>query len=171
MQIERLDPKPEFDMIYFLEMSGLNRIDQEMLDALEGGWEDWMHRVQAFRIAPEKAKKGEGYLLVFLPEAVEQAVEAAWEDSPQHGEAFHNLAITLVMASAQNLMPELLEACAPLPKPSKPMQAAFDEVGVHWNPQIDKLDRQYALFTLMPYQGGCELCSQSASCPNSTLAQ
>ncbi len=171
MKIERLEPKPEFDIMYFLELSGLNRVDQDLLDAMESGWEDWLDRVQAFRIAPEKAKKGEGYLLVYLPESVEQAVEAAWEASPQQGETFHNLAITLVMASAQNLMPELLESCAPLPKPSKAMQEAFAQVGVHWNPQIDKLDRQYALFTLMPYSGGCELCTQSASCPNSTLTQ
>jgi hypothetical protein len=171
MKIERLAPKPEFDLIFFLEMSGLNRIEQDLLDAMESGWTDWLDRVQAFCIAPEKAKKGDGYLLVYLPESVEQAVEAAWETSPQHGEAFHNLAITLVMASAQNLMPELLESCAPLPKPSKAMQESFEKVGVVWNPQIDKLDRQYALFTLMPYKGGCELCTQSASCPNSTLAQ
>lgn len=171
MQTERLEPKPEFDIMYFLELSGLNRIEHELLDALEGGWTDWMDRVQAFRIAPEKAKKGQGYLLVYLPQSVEQAVEAAWEIAPEHGEAFHNLAVTLVMASAQNLLPELLESCAPLPKPSKVMQATFTELGVTWNPQINKLDREYALFTLMPYQGGCEICSQSRTCPNSTLAR
>lgn len=169
MQIERLEPKPEFDLIYFLEMSGLSRIEQDLLDALEAGWNDWLDQVQAFRIAPDKAGKGQGYLLVFLPEAVEQAVEAAWEQSPEHGEAFNNLAVSLVMAASQNLLPELLEQCAPLPKPSRAMQEAFAEVGVRWNPQIDKLDRQFALFTLMPYQGGCERCSQSGSCPNSTL--
>lgn len=171
MQIESLHPNPEFDIIYFLEMSGLNRIEQNMLDALESAWNDWLDRVQAFRIAPEKARKGEGYLLVFLPEAVEQAVETAWETSPQHGEAFNNLAVTLVMAAAQNLLPELLESCAPLPKPSRAMQDAFEKVGVRWNPQIDKLDRQFALFTFMPYQGGCEVCTQSGSCPNSTLGE
>jgi hypothetical protein len=171
MKIEPVEVKPEFDIMYFLDMSGQTRIEGELMDRMEEAWTDWLDRVFAFRIAPEKAKKGEGYLLVYLAQSVEEAVEAAWEVSPTQGETFHNLAVTLVMASAQSVIPELLDSCAPLPKPGKAVQEAFRQAGVEWNPQIAKLNREYALFTLMPYRGGCELCFQSSSCPNSTLGQ
>jgi hypothetical protein len=175
MLTEPVEARPGFDLIYYMDLGGHNRIEAEVLEPLEAAWEAWQPYVHAFRLVPENVRRNaggeeEGFLLVFLDEEVESAVEDAWAVSPERGESFHNLAVAMVMLAAQCVMPELAEVCAPLPKPGEAAKAAFAEVGMPWNEAISSAGRQYALFTFMPYRGGCELCVQSATCPNSTLA-
>ena len=97
-------------------------------------------------------------------------MEEAWQTSQADGMFFHNLAITLVMSAAQSLIPEMEDgACAPLPRPGEEVLEFFKARGLEWNQSINAINRQYAVYTPMPYRGGCELCMQSDSCPNSTL--
>lgn len=160
---------PEFDLMYFLEVCGETRIQHDLMGKLEAAWMDWKDRLHAYKLVPSTAQDGEGFLLVYLTEGVENAVEEAWQDSPDSGMFFHNLAITLVMSAAQSLVPEMAEGCAPLPRPGEAVLEIFEEMGLEWNPTISALNRQYAVYTPMPYRGGCELCLQSETCPNSTL--
>ena len=170
---------PEFDIMQYLEICGDRRIEHDRLERLEAAWNDWKDRLKSFKLvqgeAPEGKdglKKAEGFLLIHLTEGVEDAVEDAWAVSEEEGAAFHNLAVTLVMAAAQSVIPEMLQgACAPLTRPGEAVQAAFKELDLEWQPLTGSLNRSYALFTPHPYRGGCEVCFQKNSCPQSTLKQ
>ncbi len=168
--IEVISAKPEFDLMYYLDVCGSSRIEHELLEKIEAAWKDWKDRLHVYRITPSHAKKGEGFLLVFLSQSVEDAVEEAWQVSPSEGMSFHNLGITLVMSAAQSLVPEVADkGCAPLPRPGREVLEAFEKLGLGWNEETRTADRQYAVFTHMPYAGGCEICCLSRTCPNSTL--
>lgn len=171
LQVNPVRPTPEFDFMYFMEICGESRIEQEMLEKLQAAWADWKDRLHAFKLVPSTAKnEEEGFLLIYLTEGVENAVEDAWQESQAAGMYFHNLAITMVMTAAQSLVPEMAQgACAPLPRPGKEVLEFFEARGMEWNENIAALDRQYAVYTPMPYRGGCEICMQSGTCPNSTL--
>lgn len=172
LTITPVRPEPEFDFMYFMEVCGESRIDQDVLDSLETAWKDWKDRLHAFKLVPSTSRDDEGFLLIYLTEGVEDAVEEAWQDSQAQGMFFHNLAITLVMSAAQSLIPEMAEgACAPLPRPGAEVLEFIVSRGLEWNETIGALNRQYAVYTPMPYRGGCEICMQSDSCPNSTLRE
>ena len=168
--IETINAKPEFDLMYYLGVCGTNRIEHELLERIEAAWKDWKDRLHVYKIKPSHAKKDEGFVLIFLNKSVEEAVEDAWEKSPSEGMSFHNLGITMVMSAAQSLVPEVMEkGCAPLPRPGSEVLAAFEKLGLEWNKETKSANRQYAVFTHMPHAGGCEICSLSDTCPNSTL--
>ena len=170
LQVKPVRPEPEFDFMYFMEICGESRIDQETMEKLEAAWRDWTDRLHAFKLVPSTATGDDGFLLIYLTEGVEDAVEDAWQVSQSEGMYFHNLAITMVMSAAQSLIPEMMEgACAPLPRPGQEVQEFFEARGLEWNESIGALNRQYAVYTPMPYRGGCEVCMQSGTCPNSTL--
>ncbi|WP_461211154.1 hypothetical protein [Desulfocurvus sp. DL9XJH121] len=169
LQVTPVHPEPEFDFMYFLEVCGESRVDQDVLERLGAAWDDWKDRMHAFKLTPSSSTNDDGFLLVYLSEGVENAVEEAWQRSPEDGMFFHNLAITLVMSAAQSLIPEMEGACAPLPRPGAEVQEFLAARGLEWNQNIGALNRQYAVYTPMPYRGGCELCMQSDTCPNSTL--
>lgn len=169
LKVTSVQTKPEFDVMYYLQVCGESRIEQGLLEELEAAWEDWSDRVSAYTLIPSSAKNDEGFLFLYLSEYVEGKVEEAWQVSPANGMAFHNLAITLVMISAQSVIPELMENCTPLPRPMKEVLDFFEKEGLEWNAQIGSLNRQYAVYTPFPFRGGCELCMQSDTCPNSTL--
>jgi hypothetical protein len=163
-KVEKLQANPDFDIFYYLEINQTKRMDQGMLEKLEKHWAEWRTKVNAYKLTPSFAKKDEGYLLVFLDEEVEQAVDAIAESGEQDPDSFHNLAITLVMSAAASIIPEIAEqGCAPLPKPAVEVQDKAEDLGFFWR-EDNSANRRYALFTHHPYVGGCGACSQSDSC-------
>ncbi len=171
LRVTPLTPKPEFDVIYFMEICGETRVEHALLEKLENAWTDWQDRLHAYKLQPTGMQDEEGFLFIYLTEGVEDMVEEAWQKSQSEGMFFHNLAITLVMSAAQSLIPEMLTGCAPLPKPGQEVLSFFTKRGLEWNPATGSLDRQYAVYTPLPYRGGCEICMQSSTCPNSTTRQ
>lgn len=166
--INPLDPKPEFDMMYFLEIAGESRIDQEIMEEFEPFWDKWASEsLKAFELVNPD---GEGkFVFIYLDEDAENAIEGIWQDSPTHGLLFHGLAITMVMSTAQGFVPELADGkCAPLPRPGEGVFGAFEELGLSWNEE-GTVSRKYAVLTPYPYTGGCEVCYLSETCPKSTL--
>ena len=62
------------------------------------------------------------------------------------------------MQTAAGFIPEVAQGgCAPLPRPSKDIRRAFEKLGLEWNEE-GTVNRQYAVFTPMPYAGGCKVC-------------
>jgi len=166
--IKKLQPQPEFDFMYYMEVAGESRVDQELMSEFGPFWDRWaVENLNAYELTNTE---GEGsFLLIYLDEEAESNIEGIWQDSPTHGLLFHALAITMVMSSAQGFVPELQDGkCAPLPLPGDGVLGAFEELGLTWN-QEGTINRKYAVLTPYPYTGGCEVCYLSESCPKSTV--
>lgn len=170
MRLETIRPTPEFDLEYYMEISGLTRIEQDLMDLLLASWERWTGELKAYRMEPTRPGAEDGFLLIYLDEATEALVQKAFEEAPHHGFAFHNLAITLVLSAGQSLMPELAGACMPMPTPTREARKKFKKLGLEWNDQ-GSLNRSYALFTPYPYRGGCEVCHSCDTCPSSQMME
>jgi hypothetical protein len=159
---EKLDVTPGFDMLHYMEIADLPRMEQEEADRLAARFGEWTPALRAYRFDLGRRK---GYVLIFLEKNVEDEVEAAWQISPSDGFSLHNLAIALVMGAAAQVVPEVADGgCAPLPRPDRDMLRQFKILDLEWNPS-GTVNRQYAVFTPMPYAGGCPVCMLQESCP------
>ena len=161
---EKLDVTPGFDMLHYMEIAGVPRMEEEESARLGERFAQWLPHLRAYRFDLGRRK---GYALIFLDEKVEQEVEAAWQISPSDGFSLHNLGIALVMGAAAQVVPEVADGgCAPLPRPDRDMLRQFKILDLEWNP-AGTVNRQYAVFTPMPYAGGCGVCMLRDSCPKS----
>jgi len=168
IKAQALKPEPEFDMEYYLALTGETRIDHGLLEKLERHWNAWLPHMRAYKLAPGGDTRASGHLIAWLDAPVEEAVEELWQTSPFDGMAAHNLAICLVMQTAAGFIPQVAQGgCAPLTRPSRDLRRAFDKLGLEWNEE-GTVNRQYAVFTPMPYAGGCKVCFLKESCPKST---
>lgn len=169
MTARAMKANPHFDLIYYMELAGQSRVEQSLLAQLQERWNRWRDQhLKVRKLLPEFASGDKGYLLVWLDKAVEDEIEEDWQTSPKLGMAAHNLAICLVMASAQSLVPEMMAgACAPLPRPDKAMRSQLKRLGLEWHSE-GRVDRNYAVLTHHPYAGGCEICLMKDTCMNST---
>jgi len=155
--------QPEFDMFTYCELAGETRLEHDLLEELEPRFDGWQQHLKAYRLSTG-AETDPGFLILWLDKPVEDEVEGIWQDSPSAGMAFHNLAIHMVMSAMQNLVPELAErGCAPLPKPTKDVLAAFKKLGLEWNKE-GTVNRQFAVFTNMPALASCGTCILKAKC-------
>ena len=108
--------------------------------------------------------------MLYLDEEIQEEIDTLWKKSPSEGMHLHCLAITMVMSAARGFIPELNEhKCAPLPNPIVPIQDAFEKLGLNWATETT-IDRKYAVFTYMPYKGGCSICAMEEECPTKQLA-
>lgn len=169
IQVEALDAHPEFDLFTYCELSGETRIEHDLLEELEPRFDGWAEKyLRAYKITDPAAPGKGGHIILWLEEPVEEEIEGIWQDSPGAGMAFHNLAIHMVMTAAQNVVPELADkGCAPLPKPTAGILKAFEKLGLVWNKE-GTVNRQFAVFTRMPYSEGCGICILRPKCPNAS---
>ncbi len=170
MSLEKIQTQPEFDLEYYMEISGLMRIERGLAELLEHYWTTWEKELCAYKMEPTRTGGDDGFLLVYLDEGTEAAVQRAFEDHTDHGFAFHHLAITLVMSAAQSVMPELIGGCMPLPTPSREAKKKFKKLGLEWD-DSGTMNRSYVVFTPYPYKGGCEVCHSCDTCPSSQMRE
>lgn len=170
MSLDKIQTQPEFDLEYYMEISGLMRIEQPLAELLEKYWTKWEGQIKAYRMDPTRKDADDGFLLVYLDEDTEAEVQKAFEENAQHGFAFHHLAITLVLSAAQSVMPELIGGCMPMPTPSREARKKFKKLGLEWN-ENSTMNRTYVVFTAYPYKGGCETCHSCDTCPSSQMRE
>lgn len=163
-----IEVQAEFDMWFYAEISQESRISHELLEMLEPKWNTWINHLKGYKL--ENTEGAGSWVLIYLDEEAEAEIDALWEESPSDGMNFHSLAITMVMSAARVLVPELTQnQCAPLPNPVAPLQDAFEELGLSWSTETT-ISRKYAVFTHMPYKGGCAICAMEEECPTKQLA-
>lgn len=163
IETEKLRLVPEFDMELFMMTSQETRIGGELMERLEALWEEWLPHTNAITFKADET----GYLLVWLDEEVEKAVDEAWEKSPSDAYMFNVLAQVMCMGMVHEALPQVMDVgCAPAPKGSAILESALEEVGVPYSADISQtLARRYAVLTFHPFKGGCEVCSLMDSCP------
>ncbi len=165
-ELAPVEVAPEFDIFYYMDLSGETRLEHELVVKLEECWAEWLPHLKAYELR-YPIGGGRNCLLIYLEEPVDQAVEAIWQTSPSDGLACHNLAIAMVMSAAAGLIPELVDGgCAPLPEPSDPIGEALEPLGLIWKDE-GTLNRQYAVLTPYPYAGSCAICYLQEKCPRS----
>ena len=110
---------PYFDMEGFMTLSQETRLGGAVLERLVKLWGEWMKELRVVEVTTGKIS----YLVVWLPESIEQAVDATWEKSPSEGWQDNNLAQFLCMAAVQQLLPQVEDAgCAPAPRPTEALR-------------------------------------------------
>lgn len=162
---ETLEPKPWFDLETYMMLSQSKRVEASTVELVESLWEKWRQHLRAKRITVGSVS----YLLVWLEEAVEQEVNAMWEDSPSQSFTMNSLAQAILMATVRELVPEVAgNSCAPVPKPTSGLKAALEEIGLPWK-DSSTLARQFAMLTYYPFKGGCTICYLKDECPSNTM--
>jgi hypothetical protein len=165
IDVEKLSPNPAFDLFLYLRVSGAGKVEQAVCDLCQSQWDTFREHLKGYRFADPKSRHG--VALFFLEPVAEGLVEEAWARSPSEGFALHNLAVTMVMAAAAELVPEIeAGACAPLPTPDRELRRRLERLGLIWN-EAGNVGVQYAVMTYAPYAGGCTVCHLRASCPKS----
>ena len=149
---------PYFDMEGFMTLSQETRLGGAVLERLVKLWGEWMQELRVVEVTTGKIS----YLVVWLPESIEQAVDATWEKSPSD----NNLAQFLCMAAVQQLLPQVEDAgCAPAPRPTEALREALAGLGLAYKEGQPTLNRRFALVTHYPFKGGCEICHLQDNCP------
>ena len=159
---KKLPVQPYFDMELFLATAEEQSISGPDMAAMIGAWEEWLPRLHALALAGEK----KGCLAVWLEAEVEEAVDAAWKESPAKGFRLNALAQTLCMCAVHELIPEVEEAgCAPAPEFYPELVGVLNDAGLPCMQGSLSLGRRYAVLTPYPFRGGCEICSLGEACP------
>lgn len=161
-RLVRLDPRPVFDSAALIRTTQTGPLAPADLAALERLWPATLAALHAWRI--DAGTQG-AWMLLWLDQALEQAVERRFALAPAQGFLEHALAVHCVMAAAATLAPELAaHGCAPVPEGHPAITAAVHELGLSW-PEHDTLCRRYALLTGLPFSGGCAGCALAERCP------
>lgn len=163
INVKTLDIEPYFDMELFMSTSQETRIGGEVMERLERLWDEWATKAKAVSFEAD----GKAFILVWLDESIEEAIDSQWEDSPSESFRINALAQVMCMSMIHAAVPEVQDAgCAPAPKPTTAIAKALKEVGIPYSQSpIQNLERRYAVLTYYPFRGGCEICDLLDSCP------
>ena len=160
--IESMEVTPYFDLENILRTAEESRVGGAALERLMRLWEEWLPLLKVRVINTGKTK----YLAVWLPEAVEEAIDNAWAASPSQAYMDNALAQSLCMAAVHGLMPEVEDSgCAPAPRPTDTLRAALTAEGMAYKGDGPALARRYAVVSHYPFKGGCEICHLQSQCP------
>ncbi len=160
--IEELEINPYFDLELVMRTSQETRIGGTVLERFATLWEDWSQKTRLCTVDTGKVK----YLVVWLPEEVEEAIDTAWAESPSQAYLDNALAQSICMGAVHEILPEVEDAgCAPAPRPTDTLRAALQEAGIPYKDDGPSLSRRFAVVTHYPFKGACEICHLQENCP------
>ncbi len=160
--IEKVEVNPYFDLELIMRTSQETRMGGNVLERLAALWEDWNKKTHVRKVDTGKIK----YLVVWLSEDVEEAIDTAWAESPSQAYLDNALAQSMCMGVVHEIMPEVEDAgCAPAPRPTDTLRAALEEAGIPYKDDSPVLSRRFAVVTHYPFKGGCEICHLQENCP------
>lgn len=160
LSVTDLPVQSEFELEEFMNFSKETRLDSTTFNKLLTLWEEWASLLKIKQI-----KTGmESWLVVWLPEEVDKAVDEAWAQSPTQGYLMNALAQFMCMTAVQEVLPQAAEGgCAPTPRPHSDLRAALIDLAVAG--EDGGLLRRYAVISYFPFRGGCEICAMKNECP------
>lgn len=160
--IEKMDPQPDFDLFSFLELCQETRLEGDVMTSLGELWDQWVPKLSCYKIACGKIS----YLVVWLPEEVEEYVDEVWKKTPSEGYFSNMLAQYLCMQVIKDLIPQVeAVGCAPAPRPTEALKSALAGFELGYHDEMDVLNRRFAVVTFYPFRGGCEICHLQPQCP------
>ncbi len=160
--LEKIESNPYFDLELIMRNSQETRIGGDMFDRFMRLWETWKQELNVYTVDTGKVK----YLVTWLPESVEESIDASWADSPSKAYADNALAQTLCMGAVHDILPDVESAgCAPAPRPTDTLRAALTELGMPYKEDGPSLSRRFAVVTHYPFKGACEICYLQKDCP------
>jgi len=166
--LKTLDIEPCFDLEMFLSVSQEKRVGGELLERIAGLWEEWKPHAHAASFECE----GQGYLLVWLGDAVDEAVDSTWDTRPSEAFLLNALAQVMCMSLVYSVVPKVeMAGCAAAPNPSPALGEILAGAGVPYSNGGPTLSRHFAVLTYNPFKGGCEVCSLQKNCPKGSGAQ
>ena len=159
---ERLETQADFDMIGFMELSKETELSGPVMDRIVELWDRWFQMLSVYKITCGKIT----YLAVWLPEEVETYIDETWDKTPSEGFLANSLAQFMCMQVVNDLMPQVsVEGCAPAPRPTESLRRALESFGLKYREDLPVLERRFAVVTLYPFRGGCEICYLHKACP------
>lgn len=162
VQLERINEKPSFDLMDFMNLNKEKRLDGPIAERLEKLWAEWVGQLSVYKILCGKIS----YLAVWLPETVENKIDEIWDSSPSEGFLANSLAQFICMQVVSDSIPQVeISGCAPAPKPTESLRKTLAGIGLKYRSDIAVLDRRFAVVTHFPFRGGCEICFLQPQCP------
>ncbi len=159
---EKMEITPYFDIELIMRNSQETRMGGQILERCVTLWEEWSSQLQVHTVNTGKIT----YLVVWLPEEVEEAIDTAWAESPSQAYLDNSLAQTLCMGAVHSILPEVEDAgCAPAPRPTDALRHALEELGMPYKDDGPSLTRRFGVVTHYPFKGGCEICYLQSNCP------
>ncbi len=160
--IEKLEPKPDFDLFSFLDLCQETRLEGNVMKRLGELWDQWFDKLSCYKVVCGKIS----YLLVWLPEEVETLVDDIWKKTPSEGYFANMLAQYLCMQVVNELIPQVeTVGCAPAPRPTESLRQVLADFDLGYHEEMDVLNRRFAVVTFYPFRGGCEICHLQPQCP------
>lgn len=160
--VEKMEVAPYFDLENILRTAQESRLGGAELERLVRLWDAWVPELNAKVLDMGKVK----YLAVWLNEAVEEAVDNAWAESPSQAYIDNALAQSLCMTVVSHALPEVEDSgCAPAPRPTDKLRDALEAEGLPYKGDGLTLTRRFAVVTHYPFKGGCEICHLQGQCP------
>lgn len=160
LEASRIDVPVLLDMEMYMELAQIQ--DLSAGDSLESVqfWDKWLPGLSTFTLGRKR-----GYLAVFMDRAVEEEIDAIWEQAPARGFRLKALVQTMILGCVKHMLPEVdSNQCAPVPRPGEVLRKSLAEIGVKLFDE-GSLDYKYSTLTYYPYRGGCQICHMREVCP------
>lgn len=160
--VKKVDVRPYFDLEDFMNFSRETRLENAVLQAFAELWGEWSGKLNVCQVKSGK----NSWLAVWLPEQIEQYVDAAWQEQPSKGFLLNCLAQYLCMLAVQELLPQTIDGgCAPAPVSTPQLVQAMQKAGLEYMENSNQPLRRYVIVTFYPFKGGCEVCNLKDNCP------
>lgn len=147
----------------FLQTAEASRLDGRETAECLALWEEWRARLSCVAVTAG----GRAFLAVWLDGRVDNAVDAAWRQSPSRGFLLNALAQTLCMCAVRDRIPEIsTTGCAPVPAPTPELAQALTAAGLPARAGSGlTFSLRYVVVTPFPFSSGCDACALAPSCP------
>jgi len=126
------------------------------LPMLKEAFARWLNLIELRHLVHD----GEAYVMICLPDEVEQEVAGKMFEQPSQAWALASLAYIMLRTKAGEVLG--VDGCLPFPSIGKGLAFELEKKGLY---RKGKITPRFSLFTYDPPDNGCKSCSLLAECP------